>query len=977
MSQRSLRLSNTGWIYNFGMQHPANTVSPTDPLAESINAMGYLLGEVITELNGPEVLALEEHLRKLAKESRAGNPQAAEHLRTAIGELSAGEAYEMAMAFTTYFELVNLCEEHHRTMKLRRYRAERAAGRRAEPVRESIEAALIELKRQGVTAETLQAMLDRMSIELVFTAHPTEAKRRTVLTKLRRLSDMLKADARLSTPDSPPPTSPASRESGVGHGTLDAAIKREIAALWLTDRARTVQPAVTDEVKTGLWYFTSTLWQVIPQLYADLQAALDAHYPNVRAPACWLTFGSWIGGDRDGNPNVTPQVTADTLQLHREHAIDKIYNAVHELSRLLSISINRDSITPEMQALIERANGASATSRVRMIAQRYPNEPYRMVLASLNAQLQEAFQQTKSHPLYPFNAARPALLLSPSLSLPLTLPPAMTLRQVKETLATVSDSLRRGRAALLASGELSDLQHQLDVFGLHWARLDLRQHSAWHEEAVAEILTKSGVCDNYAQLDEAQKVALLTAQLSQPNSSLLDRIGPLDEGALCVTEPLELAREAIERYGREALGIYIISMTDGLSDVLEVALLMAWCRVRLPIAPLFETREDLRHAPDILRAMFAHPIYRDILRAQADEQIIMLGYSDSNKDCGYITANWELYKAQEAIAAVCREHGIRFTLFHGRGGTIARGGGPAAKAILAQPIGLLDGRIRITEQGEVLSTRYQDPDLARRHLEQVTYGVLLGMHRADHPLAIPAEWKATMEEIADRGFEAYRALVHEDPDFLKFWEQATPIAEISMLKVGSRPAFRRQTRSVQDLRAIPWVFSWMQSRFVLPGWYGLGAALEAMLQRGEDMRTLLQRMYCEWPFFQTTLDNAQQSLTKADMGIASLYATLVEDERIRERIFGIIRQEFDRTCRAIFAITGQTALLDNEPVLQKSIRLRNPYVDPLNYIQVEMIRRLRRLKQSGATEETAEVAMLRRVIELTINGVSAGLRNTG
>ncbi len=961
------------------MQHPANTVSATDPLAESINDMGYLLGEVIAELNGPDVLALEEHLRKLAKESRAGNPQAAEHLRVAIGELSADEAYEMAMAFTTYFELVNLCEEHHRTMKLRRYRAERAAGRRAEPVRESIEAALIELKRQGVTAETLQAMLNQMSIELVFTAHPTEAKRRTVLTKLRRLSDLLKANAQ----------PPASDSSASAHGGLEggkwrgenhalaAAIKREIAALWLTDRARTMQPAVTDEVKTGLWYFTSTLWQVIPQLYADLQAALDVHYPGVRAPARWLTFGSWIGGDRDGNPNVTHQVTADTLQLHREHAIDKVHNAVHELSRLLSISISRDTITSEMQALIVRTNSASATSRVRMIAQRYPNEPYRMVLASLTAQLQEAFQQTKSHPLYPFNTARPTLALSPSLSLPLMRPPAITLRQVKEILDAVGNSLRRGRAALLAGGELSDLQHQLDVFGLHWAHLDLRQHSAWHEEAVAEILAKSGVCDHYAQLDEAQKVVLLTAQLSQPNSSLLDRIGPLDERALCVTEPLELAREAMERYGREALGIYIISMTDGLSDVLEVALLMAWCRVRLPIAPLFETRDDLQHAPDILRAMFTHPIYRDILHAQADEQFIMLGYSDSNKDCGYITANWELYKAQEAIAAVCREHGIRFTLFHGRGGTIARGGGPAAKAILAQPIGLLDGRIRITEQGEVLSTRYQDPDLARRHLEQVTYGVLLGMQRADHPLAIPAEWKTTMEEIADRGFEAYRALVHEDPEFLKFWEQATPIAEISMLKVGSRPAFRRQTRSVQDLRAIPWVFSWMQSRFVLPGWYGLGTALEAMLQRGGETRTLLQRMYREWPFFQTTLDNAQQSLTKADMGIASLYATLVEDERIRERVFSIIRQEFDRTCQAIFVITGQAALLDNEPVLQKSIRLRNPYVDPLNYIQVEMIRRLRRLMHAGETTETPEVVMLRRVIELTINGVSAGLRNTG
>ncbi len=961
------------------MHYPANAFSATDPLAESINQMGYLLGEVIAELSGPEVLALEEHLRKLAKESRAGNPQAAEHLRVAIGELSADEAYEMAMAFTTYFELVNLCEEHHRTMKLRRYRAERATGQRAEPVRESIEAALIELKRQGVAAEKLQAMLDQMSIELVFTAHPTEAKRRTVLTKLRRLSDLLKANAQPAASDSSALSySRAQRgHSSVENRALAAAIKREIAALWLTDRARTAQPAVTDEVKTGLWYFTATLWQVIPQLYADLQAALDAHYPGVRAPARWLTFGSWIGGDRDGNPNVTPQVTADTLQLHREHAIDRLHHAVHELSRLLSISSGRDAITPEMQGLLARINGATASARVRMIAQRYPNEPYRMVLASLAAQLQEAFQQTKSHPLYPFNAARPSLALSPSLSLPLTLPPAITLRQVKEVLNTVSDSLRRGRAALLADGELSDLQRQLDVFGLHWARLDLRQHSALHEEAVAEILTKSGVCDHYAQLDEAQKVALLTAQLSQPNSSLLDRIGPLSEGALCVTEPLELAREAMARYGREALGIYIISMTDGLSDVLEVALLMAWCRVRLPIAPLFETRDDLRHAPDILRAMFTHPTYRDILRAQADEQFIMLGYSDSNKDCGYITANWELYKAQEAIAEVCREHGIRFTLFHGRGGTIARGGGPAAKAILAQPIGLLDGRIRITEQGEVLSTRYQDPDLARRHLEQVTYGVLLGMQRADQPLTIPTEWKTTMEEISNCGFEAYRALVHDDPDFLKFWEQATPIAEISMLKVGSRPAFRRPTRSVQDLRAIPWVFSWMQSRFVLPGWYGLGTALATILQRGSDMRALLQRMYREWPFFQTTLDNAQQSLAKADMGIASLYATLVEDERIRERIFSVIRQEFDRTCQAIFAITGQSALLDNEPVLQKSIRLRNPYVDPLNYIQVEMIRRLRRLKQAGQTAETPEVAMLRRVIELTINGVSAGLRNTG
>ena len=969
------------------MAHQADaTIVVNDPLAEHINVMGHLLGQVIAALNGAETLELEERLRKLAKDSRAGDPDAAEQLRQAISELSVSDAYEMAMAFTTYFELVNLCEEHHRTTKLRQYRAERAAGRRAEPVRESMEAALIELKQRGVTAEELQTMLDRLSIELVFTAHPTESKRRTVLTKLRRLADMLKANSRLVALHSPPSSLqgaslPAGRGCATGSRNATDAIKREIAALWLTDRSRTVQPAVTDEVKTGLWYFTDTLWQVIPELYADLQATLDAHYPGVRAPCRWLTFGSWIGGDRDGNPNVTPQVTADTLKLHREHAISKVHDAAHELLRLLSVSINRDSVTPALQALIARMEDGGIASRVGMVARRHPNEPYRTVLAGLTAQLDAAFQQAKTYPLYPFNAARPSLALSSHFTLPLALPRAISAREVQETLDTVSDSLRRGRAAPLAEGELRDLQHQLDVFGLHWARLDLRQHSAWHEEAIADILSRSDLCAHYAGLDEAQKVALLTEQLLRPNSSLLDRTGPLGEDTLRVTEPLALAREAIERYGREAIGVYVISMTNGLSDVLEVLLLMTWCRVHLPIVPLFETREDLRHAPDILRAMFQHPIYREILRAQSHEQMIMLGYSDSNKDCGYITANWELYKAQEAIAAVCCEHGIRFTLFHGRGGTIARGGGPAARAILAQPASLLDGRIRITEQGEVLSTRYQDPDLARRHLEQVAYGVLLGTYRAHHPEAIPAEWIAAMEEISERGFVAYRALVHEDADFLKFWEQATPIAEISMLKVGSRPAFRRQTRTVQDLRAIPWVFSWMQSRFVLPGWYGLGAALEPLLQRGDQWPALLARMYRQWPFFQTTLDNAQQSLTKADMGIASLYATLVEDEAIRRRVFAIIRDEFDRTCRAIFQITGQTALLDNEPVLQKSIRLRNPYVDPLNYIQVEMIRRLRALRrnsaQTGEAATDSEEAALRRVIELTINGVSAGLRNTG
>jgi phosphoenolpyruvate carboxylase len=930
--------------------------SPIEPLNEQIRHVGELLGDVIKTLDGEDTFDLEERIRKLAKDSRNNEPGASAALSETVGTLSPADAYEMAMAFTTYFELVNLCEEHYRTSKLRHYRAERAAGLRPEPVRESIEAALIELKARGVTGAELQRMLNRLHIEPVFTAHPTESKRRTVLSKLRRLAVFLRND------DSP---------------ENDEDIRREITTLWLTDRARTVQPLVTDEVKTGLWYFELTLWGVLPQLNHDFVTALHKHFPEVTPPDGWLTFGSWIGGDRDGNPNVTPEVTAETLKLHREAAIEKVQHSAHELSRLLSVSINRDTISDAMKALMEKLDNTS--QHVRMIAGRYPNEPYRLMMAALRGQLQETQENTRRHSLYPFAQNTNSLAMSHSLSLPLPLPTMLTSEDVDDRLDIVTDSLRKGRAGALADGELATLRSQVNVFGLHWARLDLRQHSAWHEQAMAEILSKAGACENYPELDEEAKVAVLTDQLAQPGYSMLDRA--LSSETLRVTEPIQLAREAIARYGRSALGVYIISMTDGLSDVLEVMLFMRWCGCDLPIVPLFETRDDLKNAPAILRRMFTHEAYRDYLKSQNNEQIIMLGYSDSNKDCGYITANWELYNAQETIAAVCREHDIIFTLFHGRGGTVARGGGPAAKAILAQPAGMAHGRIRLTEQGEVLSTRYQDPDLARRHLEQLTYGVLLAIHQAQNPKAVPGEWRDAMSRMADRGFEAYRTLVHEDPDFITFWSQATPIAEISKLKVGSRPAFRKQTRTVEDLRAIPWVFSWMQSRFVLPGWYGLGAALQSMIDAG--YLDLLQTMYREWPFFQTTLDNAQQSLTKADIGIASLYTTLVEDDTIRERVFNIIKEEFDRTCKAVLTITGQSVLLDNEQVLKDSIRLRNPYVDPLNYIQVEMIRRLRDLMKTmpanpeANAPEPPEVQALRRVIDLTINGVSAGLRNTG
>jgi phosphoenolpyruvate carboxylase len=535
--------------------------------------------------------------------------------------------------------------------------------------------------------------------------------------------------------------------------------------------------------------------------------------------------------------------------------------------------------------------------------------------------------------------------------------------EVRGVLETIRTSLLASRGAVLAEGEFSDLEVQAEVFGLHLTRLDLRQHSSLHEKAVAELLGRP----DYPGRPEGEKQALLLAALAAARPLSASAQQGLSPATRAVVDPLFLAAQVAATGDAGAFGLYVISMTAGVSDILEVEFLQKVTGVSLPIAPLFETRTDLENAPGILGALFALPGHRPA------HQHVMLGYSDSNKDCGYLTANWSLYQAQDAIAALCLERGVRVTLFHGRGGSIARGGGPAAKAILAQTAGLRDGGIRVTEQGEVLSTRYHDPDLAHRILEQMAYGVMLGTAMAEHPPAVPAEWREAMEAMSAAGFGAYKALVHDDPDFLAFWREATPIDEISQLKLGSRPAYRGVAQGVSDLRAIPWVFSWMQSRFNFPGWFGLGSALEAVLRRGPAGRRLLRSMHEQWPFFQTLIDNAQLTMRKADMGIAALYAGLVADPKLRRRIFGLLKAEFERTERAILAVTGQRQMLAREPVLRKSIELRNPYIDPLNYLQVEMMRRLRERPDRPADE----VAAIHAVIELTINGISGGLKNTG
>ena len=881
---------------------PRHALDELPQLRAEVRTLGARLGSLIERLEGRETFHCVEELRGLAKDSRAGKAGATEKLAARIQRLSPMEALNQAMAFTLFFELVNLAEENFRMRLLR--------SRRAHPEtrKGSIAAAIAELKRRGVGADRVQHLLDQVAIELVFTAHPTEAKRRTLLTKLAALAEVL-------------------RRTPVGEMAHSAEIEREIVSLWLTDRGRPNPPTVIDEARTGLWYFERALYHVMPELQRDLTEALARYYPTVRAPQGWLRFGSWIGGDRDGNPYVTGEVTRTVLKLERELALAAMERGLQRLAWALTVSSLREPAAPEVVRMAAKV--ARGLPDWEKILKRHESEPYRLLIYALRARL-----YSSQHPL--------------------------SEAELRAALEVIERSLRGSRAAVLAEGALQDAISRAGTFGLHTAKLDVRQHSAAHARAVASLLKRP----DYDGLSETEKCRVLATAIRRP----VKRKGKLAPEAIAALDSLAAAKEA----PTEALGIYIVSMTADVSDLLEVVFLQQIAGTNLPVAPLFETLTDLQNAPGVLHRLFTNPTYRRWLKKHGQHQHVMLGYSDSNKDAGYLAANWALYEAQEAVTGVCVEHDVKVTLFHGRGGSIARGGGPAAKAVLAQPVGLRDGGIRITEQGEVLSTRYHDIDIAHRVLEQMAYGVILGSYLATEkrePLS--REWRETIESMSAHSTEIYRALVH-DPEFLTFWQQATPIDEISELKLGSRPSYRKEgPRTLSDLRAIPWVFSWMQSRFNLPGWFGLGSALERVAESPGGLEQL-RTMYREWMFFRLLIDNTQLTLGKADLGIAHVYAGLVENEELRERIFSRIAAEFRRTEKWVLAIAGQKELLGGEPVLANSIKLRNPYIDPLNFLQVEMIRRLR----SGKLTK-AERAEAKRVVELTVSGIAAGLKNTG
>ena len=913
-------------------------------LSRDIHLLGDTLGDILRRFEGADIFDLEERIRHLAKSWRtSGDATTFCALAEICASLTTEQAFPILKAFTTYFHLVNLAEEHHRARVLR----EREARAPDRPLSDSIAEAIFRLRDRGLSAAQMQRLLDQLHVELVFTAHPTESKRRSIIEKLRSISQSL---YRLETEQLLP------REREV----LLSEIRTQIALLWLTDEVRARRPEVIDEVKNGLWYFTETLFHVVPEIYRSLRRALERAYPGhaFRIPP-FLQFGSWIGGDRDGNPYVTTEVTETTFHLHSNLARQHHYDRLVQLIRRLSLAENRVSCQARrhLQTIVQAVAEEAATTLHR----RNPREPYRQALSLMALRL---------HPPNP-----DPLVEAPQVSVR----PYTNTDEVLTDLGRVAEALTTDGYHELVATCVEPFMEAVATFGLHTARLDIRQHSSVHEHVVAEVLALTGVTSRYPALSESQRRDLL--------EHLLTRVTPLSQEILnhsslsSTTRDMLALFQLLQRmcnHQPEAVGYYLISMSQEVSDVLEVLLLAAWTglydpqhgRSQLDIAPLFETISDLDRAADVLTALFCSPAYARHLASRRRHQVVQLGYSDSTKDGGYLAANWALYKAQQALAAVARQHRVQLTFFHGRGGAIGRGGGPTHRAILGLPPGTLEGRLRLTEQGEVIFDRFSHPLIAWRYLEQVIGAVLEvsgGLVCEPEPEACEA-----MDTMAAVALRTYRALIHGTPGFLTYFQQATPIDVITELTLGSRPARRTGQPTLEDLRAIPWVFAWMQSRHTLPGWYGLGTALlEYMWSTPRGLATL-QQLYRTWPFFRAVIDNAQMALGKADMPIAEQYARLVTDPQVRQRIFRAIITEYLRTREAILAVTGQKDLLDNEPVLQRAIRLRNPYVDPLNLIQIGLLQRFRSLPPDS--EEREQVL---HALRLSIVGIASGLKNTG
>lgn len=953
------------------------------PLRRDIRTLGNALGQAIQQHDGYAVFEMVEKLRRSCKRLR----DCAEQLRHASADERMALQYEITTldreitsivegcdldtamavirAFTIYFHLVNTAEQHHRIR--RRHEAEMdAQAIRQYPPRGSLPALLKFCRDHQLDATSLQKLLNQLSIELVFTAHPTEATRRSLITKSRRVAELLTAHDQLE--------SMTPKERLRWRHELESVI----TLLWRTDAVRFVRPQPIDEIKMGIYYMDEILFDALPDLYTEFEELLTENYPDLHVPP-FLRLGSWIGGDQDGNPFVGPDTLLGALRLQRGYIISHYRTAIQALAQEYSQSLTHSHITQALRDSLDH-DALCMPDYNRELGTQTALEPYRRKLSFMWKRL----ESTLATPLQPQTES----WFTPTTEARQDYPIGYhNVDELLHDLKIVQESLLLDDEQELAYGRLGRLIRQVELFGFHFSALDVRQHSERHAAALAELLQVTGLSgEDYRTMDEAQRLTLLTNLLRDPR--IVSRPGlHLSADTAHILNTFRAIRQAREEFGPRAVTCYIISMSHSLSDLLEVQFFCKEMGIQnLPIVPLFETIDDLRTCTSILEQAFVHPAYQDYL-AQCGGQQVMLGYSDSSKDGGIFTSAWELYKAQSQLAALGARYGIAITLFHGRGGAIGRGGGPIYEAILGQPPGTVNGRIRITEQGEMLSFKYGLHEIALRTMELVVAGVVqssipeeLLLETQVHPHA-PDAWLTAMDQLSEHAYRHYRHLIYEEPDFLPFFERATPISEIGWLNIGSRPARRTKGRGIEELRAIPWVFSWMQSRYVLPSWYGVGKALEEYIAEEPERLAMLQQMYREWPFLAAFLDNLQMTLSKADMHIAQHYATLVEDEALRERMNREIQAEYERTQEMVLRIVGGHALLDNTPVLQESIRRRNPYVDPLSYFQVALLRRLRAMGGPHMAalddEEERERARLTYAVLLTINGIAAGVRNTG
>jgi phosphoenolpyruvate carboxylase len=919
----------------------------TEPMRDDIRLLGTILGDTVREQNGDEVFHLVERARVESFRVRRSEIDRAEMSRVFSG-LDIHLAIPIIRAFTHFALLANVAEDIHRE---RRRAIHVAAGE--PPQDSSLAATYLKLDAAQLDSATVSDALRGALVSPVITAHPTETRRRTVFVTQHRITELMRLHAEGHT------------ETDDGRD-IELELRRQILTLWQTALIRLSRLQISDEIGVGLRYYPAAFFKVMPQVNAEVRDALRARWPDadlLSGPI--LRPGSWIGGDRDGNPNVTADVVRLATGSAAFTALAHYLAELEALEQELSMSARLITVTPELAALAE---GCQEKARA--------DEPYRRALQVIRGRLTAS--------------AAEILDRQPQHQLDLGLPRYSAPGELRADLDTIDASLRTHGCALLADDRLARLREGVGVFGFHLCGLDMRQNSDVHEEVVGELLAWAGVHPDYSSLPEDERVELLAGELGIRRPLVGDRAlgapparGGLSELARSELDIVAAAARAVEIYGPAAVPNYVISMCRSVSDVLEAAILLKeaglldasgpqpYCPVG--ISPLLETIDDLHNGAAILHAMLELPLYRALVAARGDCQEVMLGYSDSNKDGGYLAANWAVYRAELSLVEVARKTGIRLRLFHGRGGTVGRGGGPSYQAILAQPPGAVSGSLRLTEQGEVIAAKYAEPQMARRNLESLVAATLESTLLDVEGLGGAAEPAyAVLDEIAALGQRAYAELVHETPGFVEYFMASTPVSEIGSLNIGSRPTSRKPTASIADLRAIPWVLAWSQSRVMLPGWYGTGSAFEQWIAAGPeneaDRLEILHDLYQRWPFFRSVLSNMAQVLAKSDLGLAARYAELVADESLRRRVFDKIVDEHQRTIAMHKLITGQDDLLADNPALARSVFNRFPYLEPLNHLQVELLRRYR----SGDDDE-----LVQRGILLTMNGLASALRNSG